>query len=328
MPRLPARMALLSWPDLQSGDLLERISRRDLGVRLSPHAARSASASARNRSRFEHLGAQRSVDPRLRRALVEHAGIAARAWSAASCARSCDAGRRRRRRAATPRRAASGSVDERTPLEPQHRRVDARRRQEAAARHGEAACRRGEKPQLDGVGAVLLVARGRGHAVGDLGLHHDGRRCRARAAPGRSAGRPWPPRRRAGWRRAPSAGRRARTSSAGATATASARTTARRGHSAVVSASAGSSCASRSTATTAPACVAERDGERAEAGADLEHGLVAGERGELEDAADDVVVDEEVLAERLLGGQAVALQDLDRRRGSGERGVRHASRER
>ena len=42
---------------------------------------------------------------------------------------------------------------------------------------------------------------------------------------------------------------------------------------------------------------AERDGERAEAGTDLQHGLVAGERGEFEDAPHDVVVDEEVLAE-------------------------------
>ncbi len=70
----------------------------------------------------------------------------------------------------------------------------------------------------------------------------------------------------------------------------------------------GKQLASRSTATTAPACCAQRDGERADAGTDLEHGLVAGERGEFEDAADDVVVDEEVLAERLLGGQAVALE--------------------
>ena len=43
-------------------------------------------------------------------------------------------------------------------------------------------------------------------------------------------------------------------------------------------------------------------------GPDLEHGLVAGEGGELEDPPDDVVVDQEVLAERLLGVEAVALR--------------------
>ena len=64
---------------------------------------------------------------------------------------------------------------------------------------------------------------------------------------------------------------------------------------------------------------AQRGSQRADARTDFEHRLVAGERSEFDDAAHDVIVDEEVLTERLLGGEAVAFEDGQRGRGCGER---------
>ncbi len=144
---------------------IRRPARTDVGTSRrqvdAAHAARTPRASAKNRSRFEHLGAQRSVDSRLFERGVEHARVSVPARSAASCARSCGAGRRPRPRACdAAARAGRDRSTQRAPLEPQHRRVDARRRQEAAAGDREPAGGRGEQPQLDGVGAVLPCCPG------------------------------------------------------------------------------------------------------------------------------------------------------------------------
>ncbi len=62
----------------------------------------------------------------------------------------------------------------------------------------------------------------------------------------------------------------------------------------------------------------QRVGERPDAGTDLEDRLAGLDSGEFEDPADDVVVDEEVLAERLARAQPVAIEGGDRGRGAGQ----------
>jgi hypothetical protein len=69
--------------------------------------------------------------------------------------------------------------------------------------------------------------------------------------------------------------------------------------------------------------LAERDGERADAGPDLEYRLVTVKIREREDPADHVVVNEEVLAERLAGLDVVGAQNRDRGAWCGKPRVGH-----
>ena len=290
-------------------------------------ASANAAASARNRSGSSISARSEPSIPALQSASSSTRWIALRAWTSASCARSCDAGRTRRRRAGRPRPAATGSV------------ASGRRSSRSTAE----STRGGGRKQLRGtvnrpagaassrsftrVGAVLLVARGRGHAVGDLGLHHHGRRGElgqlleeAQHHGGGNA-------RRAGWRRARSAGRTGSESASGVDRrrrrharppAAGSRRWSRRARAAAA--------ASRSTATTAPALPHSATVSVPSPGPTSRTVSSPVSAASSRMRPDDVVVDEEVLAERLLGGESVALQDLDRRRGGGEPRVRHASR--
>ena len=63
--------------------------------------------------------------------------------------------------------------------------------------------------------------------------------------------------------------------------------------------------------------------ERADTGAHLKHTLGARELGEVHNALDHMVVDEEVLPQAVLCGQAKGLEHLSRGGGIGQRGGCH-----
>ena len=208
---------------------------------------------------------------------------------------------RRARRARTARRgrrrvAGGGRSDE--------RRLDVR----AAARTPTPArCRRrvpsAQYATFTLTRAVLLRCRAGGQPLGDLALHHHEHRARSPAR--RRAGRtPAAWRRcRAGWRRASS--RPSPASSAGQSSVmASASTT-------VTSATVGDDLAQH---RHEPAVdldrrhrrpgLGERQRQRAETGADLDHVVAGADAGQAGDAADGVRVGDEVLAEVAAGRQA------------------------
>ena len=72
----------------------------------------------------------------------------------------------------------------------------------------------------------------------------------------------------------------------------------------------------------------QRRGEDAEAGADLEHARPRADAGRLDDAREDVAVDEEVLPERLAGTDAARAKKLRHRARGAEVDVRRGDRRR
>ena len=174
--------------------------------------------------------------------------------------------------------------------------------------------------------------RGRGgEPLADLALHHHehplDRPARRRAGRRRAAWR----RCTAGWRRAPPASGPMTLSQSSVIASASTR--ARSACSATTSRSAAASPRSTSTASDVGAGLGQRQGQRAEAGADLDDAVTRADPGEVGDAPHGVGVGDEVLAEitprrevafveqfadprpRMCHERSLADLDVDRRRG-------------